>query len=565
MAVVVEPDRRQGKDRRYERDQVGFALAKPPNPDDVRALVAAMQARLVASEQALEAERTAHQTTREHLDAAKNAVKLTTLQIEKLKLQLARLRRMKFGQSSERLTLLADQLELTLEDLEAEHAHAACVVAGDVSPEVLQAPGRKPRREPLPAHLPRQEVIHPAPEADGCTACGGTMSALGEDVTEVLEYVPARFQVMRYVRPKLACTRCDAISQALAPALPVPRGRAGPGLLAHVVVSKFADHLPLYRQSQIYAREGVDLSRSTLADWLGQVSWLLQPLVDRIATHVMASPKLHADDTPVPVLAPGTGKTATGRLWVYLRDNRRWRPSDKPAALFRYSPDRKGERPREHLKAFTGFLQADAYAGFERLYDPDRKPGPITPVACWAHARRKLHDVFQADPSSVAAEGLRKIRDLYEVERGIVQDPHDDRRKARKLSKLTALDFFAWADNVLGQVSARTPLAEALRYAVRLKTALLAYTGDGRLEIDNNLAENALRGIAVGRKNWMFAGADCGGERAAAMYSLLETAKLNGVNPQHWLADVLHRVGQGHPINRLDELLPWNWTQATPA
>ena len=537
----------------------------PENPDDVRALVAAMQARLVASEQALEAERTAHQTTREHLDAAKNAVKLTTLQIEKLKLQLARLRRMKFGQSSERLTLLADQLELTLEDLEAEHAHAACVVAGDVSPEVLQAPGRKPRREPLPAHLPRQEVIHPAPEADGCTACGGTMSALGEDVTEVLEYVPARFQVMRYVRPKLACTRCDAISQALAPALPVPRGRAGPGLLAHVVVSKFADHLPLYRQSQIYAREGVDLSRSTLADWLGQVSWLLQPLVDRIATHVMASPKLHADDTPVPVLAPGTGKTATGRLWVYLRDNRRWRPSDKPAALFRYSPDRKGEHPREHLKAFTGFLQADAYAGFERLYDPDRKPGPITPVACWAHARRKLHDVFQADPSSVAAEGLRKIRDLYEVERGIVQDPHDDRRKARKLSKLTALDFFAWADNVLGQVSARTPLAEALRYAVRLKPALLAYTGDGRLEIDNNLAENALRGIAVGRKNWMFAGADCGGERAAAMYSLLETAKLNGVNPQHWLADVLHRVGQGHPINRLDELLPWNWTQATPA
>ena len=531
----------------------------PENPDDVRALLAAMQARLLASEQALEAERTAHQTTREQLDAAKNAVKLTTLQIEKLKVQLARLRRMKFGQSSERLTLLADQLELTLEDLEAEHARAACVVAGDALADVPQAPGRKPRREPLPAYLPRQEVIHPAPEADGCTACGGTMSALGEDVTEVLEYVPARFQVVRHVRPKLACTRCDVISQAPGPALPVPRGRAGPGLLAHVVVSKFADHLPLYRQSQIYAREGVELSRSTLADWLGQVSWLLQPLVDRIAAHVMASPKLPADDTPVPVLAPGTGKTATGRLWVYLRDNRRWRPSDKPAALFRYSPDRKGEHPREHLKAFTGFLQADAYAGFERLYDPDRKPGPITPVACWAHARRKLHDVFQADPSSVAAQGLRMIRDLYEIERGIVQDPHDDRRKARKLSKLTALDFFAWADDVLGQVSARTPLAEALRYAVRLKLALLAYTGDGRLEIDNNLAENALRGIAVGRKNWMFAGADCGGERAAAMYSLLETAKLNGVNPQHWLTDVLDRVGRGHPINRLDELMPWDW------
>jgi transposase len=537
----------------------------PENPDDVRALLAAMQARLAASEQALAAERTAHQSTREQLDAAKSAVKLTTLQIEKLKVQLARLRRIKFGQSSERLTLLADQLELTLEDLEAEHAHAVCVVADDVPPEVPQTPGRKPRREPLPAHLPRQDVIHVAPEADGCTACGGTMSALGEDTTEVLEYVPARFQVVRHVRPKLACTRCDAISQAPAPALPVPRGRAGPGLLAHVIVSKFADHLPLYRQSQIYARESVDLSRSTLADWLGQVSWLLQPLVDRIADHVMASPKLHADDTPVPVLAPGTGKTATGRLWVYLRDNRRWRPSDRPAALFRYSPDRKGERPREHLKAFTGFLQADAYAGFERLYDPDRKPGPIMPVACWAHARRKLHDVFQADPNSAAAEGLRMIRSLYEVERGITRDPHDDRRKARKLSKLTALDFFAWADNVLSQVSARTPLAEALRYAVRLKPALLAYTENGRLEIDNNLAENALRGVAIGRKNWMFAGADCGGERAAAMYSLLETAKLNGVNPQNWLADVLDRIGRGHSINRLDELLPWNWSAPTPA
>lgn len=278
----------------------------------------------------------------------------------------------------------------------------------------------------------------------------------------------------------------------------------------------------------------------------------------------MASPKLHAGDTPVPVLAPGTGKTATGRLWAYLRDNRRWRPSDKPAALFRYSPDRKGERPRQHLKTFTGFLQADAYAGFERLYDPDRKPGPIMPVACWAHARRKLYDVYQADPGSVTAKGLRMIRDLYEVERGIAQDPHDDRRKVRKLSRLTALDFFVWADDVLGQVSARTPLAEALRYAVRLKPALLAYTENGQLEIDNNPAENALRGIAVGRKNWMFTGADRSGERAAAMYSLLETAKLNDVNPQEWLANVLDRIGRGHPINRLDELLPRKWSEIRP-
>ena len=533
----------------------------PSDADALRALFADMQARITASEQALEAERAAHDATREQLDAARNAVKLTTLQIEKLKVQLSRLRRMKFGQSSERIAEMADQLELTLEDLEAEHAHALSAVADQAPTDAVAPAGRKPKREPLPAYLPRDETVHAAPDADGCSACGGTMSKLGEDVTEVLEYVPGRFRVVRHVRPKLACGRCDAFSQAPAPSLPIPRGRAGPNLLAHVVVSKFADHLPLYRQSRIYARDGVSLSRSTLADWLGQVSWLLQPLVDRIADHVMASPKLHADDTPVPVLSPGTGKTATGRLWVYLRDNRRWRPSDRPAALFRYSPDRKGERPREHLKTFAGFLQADAYAGFEQLYVPDRRSGLITPVACWAHARRKLHDVYKADPHSVAAEGLKIIGELYDVERGITCDPPDDRRKVRKLSKLRALDFFAWADGVLGKISARSPLAEALRYGVKLKPQLLTYTEDGRLEIDNNLAENALRGIAVGRKNWLFAGADCGGERAAAMYSLLETAKLNAVNPQEWLADVLNRIGTGHPINRIDELLPWKWTK----
>lgn len=541
----------------------------PDNPGAVRALIAAMQAQVTASqhardasEQALANEREAHAATRAQAEAAQNAVMLTTLEIEKLKVQLARLRRMKFGQSSERLSLLADQLELTLEDLEAGNAHAACIVAREVPAEPA-APRTKPRREPLPAHLPRDEVVHAAPQADGCAACGGTMSPLGEDVTEVLEYVPAAFRVVRHVRPKLACGRCDAISQAPAPALPVPRGRAGPGLLAHVAVSKFADHLPLYRQSRIYAREGVELSRSTLADWLGQISWLLDPLVERIGAHVMAAGKLHADDTPVPVLAPGTGKTRTGRLWVYLRDNRRWSPRDKPAAFYRYSPDRKGEHPREHLKHFTGFLQADAYAGFERLYEPGRSPGTITPVACWAHARRKLHEVHQADPSSVAIEGLNIIRELYAVERGIAgPTPHTERREARKLSRLRALDFFAWADEVLGKVSARAPVAEALRYAVRLKPALLAYTCDGKLEIDNNPAENALRGVALGRRNWTFAGADSGGMRAAAMYTLLETCRLNCVNPQAWLADVLERIGQGHPVNRLDELLPWEWAEA---
>lgn len=527
-------------------------LDLPSDPSDLRALVVTMR-------QALESEREAHSRARDELAAAKNAVQLTALQIEKLKIELARLRRLKFGQSSERLARQADQLELTLEDLEAQQAHAECVVAG-AAPDDAATPSRRPRRNPLPDHLPRDEVVHTAPAADGCAACGAAMAALGEDVTEVLEYVPGSFRVIRHVRPKLACTCCDAISQAPVSALPVPRGKAGPGLLAHVAVSKFADHLPLYRQSRIYAREGVDLSRSTLADWLGQVSWLLQPLIDRIADHIMESPKLHADDTPVPVLAPRTGKTATGRLWIYLRDNRRWSPSDKPAALFRYSPDRKGERPREHLQTFTGFLQADAYAGFERLYEPDRQPGMIRPVACWAHARRKIHDVFKADPGSIAAEGLRMIGALYEIERIITADPPDVRRTARKRSRHKALEFFAWADGILARASARSPLAEALRYAVKLKPQLLAYTEDGRLEIDNNLAENALRGIAIGRKNWLFAGANCGGERAAVFYSLLETAKLNSVNPQVWLADILDRIGKGHPINQIDDLLPWRWS-----
>ena len=546
-------------------------LDLPSDPDELRAFAEVMKARLAASEQALAQEqkaladeRKAHDATRDELGAARNAIKLTTLQIEKLKAQLATLRRMKFGQSSERMTQLADQLELTLEDLEAQQAHAECVVRGHLAQDETEEPKlrRKPKRAPLPDHLPRDVIVHPAPGVDRCIACGSAACVLGEDVTEVLEYVPASFRVVRHVRPKLACKCCDTITQAPAPALPIPRGRAGPGLLAHIIVAKFADHLPLYRQSQIYAREGVDLSRSTMADWLGQVSWLLDPLVERLGSHVMASPKLHADDTPVPVLAPGTGKTSTGRLWVYLRDNRRWSPADRPAALFRYSPDRKGERPREHLAAFAGYLQADAYAGFNALYDPGREPGVITPVACWAHARRKLHDVLVADHRSAARKGLAMIAQLYEIERFIEGEPPRERMRQRASSRLIALDFFAWADSVLDQASARSPLAEALRYAVKLKPALLAYTQDGRLEIDNNLAENALRGIAVGRKNWLFAGADCGGERAAAMYSLLETAKLNGVNPQVWLTDVLDRIGKGHPINRLDELLPWAWKAA---
>lgn len=548
-------------------------LELPDNIEDLKAFARALQARVVAQDAALAdaaatvqskdeafvSEQAAHQATRAELAAAKASIKLNALIIEKLKVQLARLKRMKFGQSSERLEAQIDQLELTLEDLETEQALQECLIEG-AAPELVEVEKRKPKRTALPTHLPREDIVHAAPDANGCSACGGIMGALGEDVTEVLEYVPGRFKVMRHVRPKLACKKCDAISQAPAPSLPIPRGLAGPGLLAHVMVSKFADHLPLYRQSAIYAREGMDLSRSTLADWVGQVSWLLQPLVDAIGTHVMASIKVHADDTPVRVQAPGTGKTRTGRLWVYVRDNRSWRPSEPAAALYHYSPDRKSDRPRAHLKSFAGYLQADGYAGFEQLYVPGRQPGDIHEVACWAHVRRKLHDVYVADPKSLAAQSaLRAIQELYEIERHISHDSPDDRRKARKASKLKILDFFATAEATLARISARTPLALALRYALNRRQALLRYTTDGRLEIDNNRAENAIRGIAIGRKNWLFAGADCGGERAAAIYTLIETDKLNGVNPQVWLTDVLDRIGKGHPINRIDELLPWAW------
>lgn len=270
--------------------------------------------------------------------------------------------------------------------------------------------------------------------------------------------------------------------------------------------------------------------------------------------------RVHVDDTPVRVQAPGTGKTKTGRLWVYVRDNRSWRPSEPAAALYHYSHDRKGERPRAHLKSFAGYLQADGYAGFEQLYVPGRRPGDIHEVACWAHVRRKLHDVYVVDPKSLAAgSALRAIQALYEIERQIAHDPPDDRRTARKVSKLKILEFFATAEATLAKISARTPLALALCYALNRREALLRFTGDGRLEIDNNRAENAIRGIAIGRKNWLFAGADCGGERAAAIYTLIETAKLNHVNLQVWLTDVLDRIGKGHPINRIDELLPWMW------
>lgn len=410
--------------------------------------------------------------------------------IEKLKLELARLRRMQFGRSSEQLCARIEQLELIVDELETN--------AGAPTPATTSRlpPARKPARKPLPAHLPRESVIH-APEVT-CPDCGTTMKRIGEDVAEMLEYVPARFKVIRHVRPKLSCACCQRIVQVPAPIRPIDRGLPGPGLLAHVAVSKFADALPLYRQAQIYAREGIELERSTLADWLGGVAHLVQPLVDALGRYVLCANKLHADDTPVPVLQPGRGVTKTGRLWTYVRDDRPAGSADAPAVWFQYSPDRKGERPLTHLKHFTGILQADGYAGFERLY----ARGDVIEAACWAHVRRKFYDLKVANDSPVAAEALARIGALYAIETDLRGRPPEVRKAGRQARAGPLLEgLHDWLQSTLGTVSKKSELAVAIRYALTRWTALTRYRDDGGIEIDNNAAERSLRAVAIGRKN----------------------------------------------------------------
>jgi transposase len=479
------------------------------------------------------------------IDADRNAHKLVA---ERLKIQLARLRRMQFGSSSEKIAREIEQLELALEEVEAE-------AAATVTAQPVRADAGKPFRRPLPDHLPRDEVVHEP--ACVCPDCGGTMRRIGEDVTEQLDYVPASFRVMRHVRPKLGCRTCDRIVQAPLPSMPIERGRPGAGLLAHVLVAKYADHLPLYRQSEIYAREGVDLARSTLADWVGRSARLLEPLVDALARHVMSGSTLHADDTPVPVLAPGAGRTKTGRLWVYVRDERGHGGTALPAVLFRYAPDRKGERPVAHLGSFAGHLHADGYAGFNKLYGDK-----IAEVACMAHVRRKFFDIHAANGSAVAREALDRIAALYVIEDDIRGAPPDRRRAERQARAGPLLQGLrTWLEATLPKLSRKSDLAIGMRYALSRWQALGRYLDDGRLEIDNNAAERALRGIALGRKNWLFAGSDKGGERAATIYSLIESAKLSGIDPEAWLRDTIARIAD-HPARRIDDLLPWNYVKA---
>lgn len=493
------------------------------------------------------------------LKAAQLSVQLRSLEIEKLKFEIARLRRMQFGRSSERITRRIEQLELRLEELETGAAEE--VTKAEAEERAAPIPERaKPKRKPLPEHLPRQEMVH-EPEGDGactCPACGAGMAKLGEDVTEVLDYVPGRFQVIRHVRPKYACKACDAITQAPAPPLPTPRGRATPATLAHLLVSKYCDHLPLYRQSEIYGRDGVDLDRSTLCDWVGQAAWLLQPIVEGIRRHVFLAEKIHGDDTPVPVLAPGNGKTKTGRLWVYVRDDRPFCGQAPPAAAYFFSPDRGGEHPARHMASFSGFLQADGYAGFEALFDTARRDrAPVMEVACWAHCRRKFFDVWEATKSPVAKEALDRIGALYGIEEKARFAPPAERLAHRTETGPLLASFFDWAESAVAKLSAKSALAEAFRYTIKRRGALTRFVTDARLEIDNNIAENAMRAIALGRKNYLFAGSDVGGDRAAAIYTVVQTAKLNGVNPEAYLRDTLAKVADGHPINRVDELMPW--------
>jgi len=482
-------------------------------------------------------------------------------EIARLKFQLARLRRAEFGRSSEKLASgesdRAEQLELAIEALEEDQAERLTAVSPVIAAAIEDgAEAQKPARRSLPGHLPREDVPHSAPCA--CPSCGGALRRIGEDVTETLDYVPGRFKVIRHIREKLSCRTCDTVVAAPAPDHAIARGRAGAGLLAHIVVSKYDDHLPLYRQAEIFAREGVTLETSTMCGWVGATAAALQPLIDALAAEVMRSDTLHVDDTPVPVLAPGTGKTKTGRLWTYVRDERPFAGKRPPAALFYYSPDRKGEHPRDHLKAFRGTIHADGYAGFNELFAGNL----ISEAACWAHVRRKFFDVHAATGSPIAKEALDRIGQLYQVEKDINGALSDERgRERQRRSKPIAEALWTWAEETVRKLSRKSELAAAFRYMRARWAALGRCFDDGRLALDNNPAERALRGVAIGRKNYLFAGSDAGGRRAAAMYSLIETAKLNRINPQLYIADVLARIAD-HPARHIADLLPWNWQPA---
>jgi transposase len=494
---------------------------------------------------------------------ARNAeaeVRARELLIEQMKFTIAKLRHERFGQSSERSAVL-EQLELSLAHMEEDAAEAeakaqlSAAAAFAAKVQVKPFERKKPARRPLPDHLPRERIVYPSPSA--CPCCGGVLHKLGEDVTETLELIPRQWKVIQHVREKFSCRSCEAITQPPAPSHPIARGRAGPQLLAHILFSKYGLHLPLNRQSTVYAREGVDLDVSTLADWVGAAAATLMPLVEVIRNHVFAAERIHADDTTVPVLAKG--KTRTGRLWTYVRDDRPFGGRDPPAAVFFYSPDRSAKHPEQHLATYAGMMQADAYAGFNRLYGQGRKPGPIIEVACWAHARHNFFDLARLDKAPIAIEAVKRIDELFAVEReinGLTPAQRLAMRNERSRPLVSALE--AWLREQRAKLSGQSKTAKAIAYCLTRWAALTRFLDDGRLCMSNNAAEREIRPLALGRRNWTFAGSDAGGRRAAAIYTLIQTARLNDVDPQAWLADVLARL-QDHPAKRIHELLPWNW------
>jgi len=488
-------------------------------------------------------------------------------------LQIAKLTRELYGQRSERSGRLLDQMELAFEESEsaATEDEIAAESAAAKTTNVVAFTRKRPSRQPFPEHLPRERVIVPGPTA--CLCCGGDrLRKLGEDVTETLEVIPRQWKVIQHVREKFTCRDCEKISQVPAPFHVIARGWAGPSLLAMILFEKYGQHQPLNRQAERYAREGVPLSLSTLADQVGACCAVLTPLLRRVEAHVFAAERLHGDDTTVPVLAKG--KTDTGRCWVYVRDDKPFGGPSPPAAMFYYSRDRKGEHPQVHLSGYAGLFQADAFDGYRKLYLPDRTPGPILEAGCWVHARRPFFAMADLEEnarrsaagkkaialSPMAIEVVRRIDALFDIERPINGKSAEERRAVRQeLSKPLVEELQVYMREQRAKLSRGHDLAKAIDYILKRWTAFTLFLDDGRVCLSNNAAERALRGIALGRRSWMFCGSDRGGQRAAALYSLIVTAKMNNIDPQAWLADILARIA-GHPAHRLDELLPWNWT-----
>jgi transposase len=537
-------------------------------PDDIAALRAALIVeRAKRIEEAAKAAR-----VEAELALAKAKASNDQALIAHQQLQIAKLTRQLYGQHSERTVRLLDQMELALEELEssATEDEIAAERAVAKTTNAVAFTRKRPARQPFPEHLPRERVIEPGPTV--CLCCGSPrLRKLGEDITETLEVIPRQWKVIQHVREKFTCRDCEKISQAPAPFHVLARGWAGPSLLAMILFEKFGQHQPLNRQAERYTREGVPLSLSTLADQVGGCCAVLTPLLKRLERHVFAAERLHSDDTTVPVLAKG--KTDIGRCWVYVRDDRPFGGPDPPAAMFYYSRDRAGEHAQAHLAGYIGIFQADAFGGYNKLYEANRKPGPLVEAACWVHARRPffiMADVTanarrkaQGKTTSVisplALEAVRRIDALFEIERSINGQSAERRRAVRQESSAPLVaDLESWLREQRAKLSRGNDLAKAMDYMLKRWPAFTRFLDDGQICLSNNAAERALRGIALGRKSWLFAGSDRGGQRAAAMYSLIGTAKLNDVDPQAWLADVLARIAE-HPAHRIDELLPWNW------